>query len=53
MLRLERFFERMDSRKDGREGVGGMSLSTVEAVLVALVPDIEVSPEDRLGRGGV
>ena len=53
MLRLDLFFERRDSRKEGRDGVGGISLSMVVAVLVALLPDMEVSPDDKLGRGGV
>jgi hypothetical protein len=53
MLRLDLFFERRDSRKEGRDGVGGISLSMVVAVLVVLLPDMEVSPDDKLGRGGV
>lgn len=39
MLRLERFFERIDSRNDGRDGVGGISLSTLVVVWEMLVPE--------------
>lgn len=53
MLRLERFLERMDSKKEGLVGVEGNSLSRVVTVREALLPEVYVSPEDKLGRGGV
>jgi hypothetical protein len=53
MLRLERFLDRIDSRNEGLDGVEGGSLSVVVVVWDVLLPEIYVSPEERLGRGGV